>query len=260
MPQTSYNFLMTVGVSGELFDLGFNNVLTPVSPIEPAIFPGFGVAKIIGQDYQVRLPHQDIAALVQSTALVSGNITVVTLNGLALSPVTYATSNAVTMAAIAAQIAAQPKIVSAVFDGTATINVQAEQGYAVTVTAVTTVGSVPTWAVNYSNDNVFWGVSVFIQNKMNLYGPQGSAGAAPYIPGDAVSVLTRGRIWVTPETTVTSDSPVYWRIIPTMSNPNVGAFSGDSDGGNAILLSNGIVRWDIGAQAGQLAVLEVNMP
>lgn len=260
MPQTSYNFLMTVGVAGELYDIGFNNVLTPVTPIEPSIFPGMGVAKVIGSDYQVRLPHQDIAAVVQSTALVSGNSTVVTLNGLALAPVVFLTSNAVTMGLIASQIAAQPFIASAVYDGSATINVQAEQGYAVTITLVTTVGSVPTWATTYSNDNVFWGVAVYIQNKMNLYGPQGSAGAAPYIPGDAVPCLTRGRIYVTVENTVTSDSPVYWRFIPTISFPQVGTFRSDSDSGNAILLSNNIVRWIVGASAGGLAVLEINQP
>src|SRR5277367_5858702 len=106
MPQTVYNFLMTVGVSGELYDIGFNNVLTPVSVIEPMIFPGLGLAKVIGQDLQIRLPHQDLVAVVQSTALVTSNSTLVTLNGLALTPVVYATSNALTMTAIAALIAA----------------------------------------------------------------------------------------------------------------------------------------------------------
>lgn len=261
MPQTVYNFLMTIGVAGELYDIGFNNVLTPVSVIEPAIYPGLGVAKIIGQDLQVRLPHQDQVALVQSTALVASNSTIVTLNGIALSPVVYATSNAVTMAAIASLIAAQPNIASATFDGTATINIQANQGFDVTVTAVTTAGSgQPTWTEVYSNDNVFYGVSVYIQNKMNLYGPQGSAGAAPYIPGDAVSTLTRGRIYVVAENNVTSDSPVYWRMIPTMSNPVRGSFRSDSDSGNAILLSNSIVRWITSASAGNLAVLEINQP
>ncbi len=260
MPQTVYNFLMTVGVAGELYDIGFNNVLTPVTPIEPAIFPGLGVAKVIGSDYQVRLPHQDIAGVTQSTALVSGNSTVVTLNGIALTPVVWVTSNAITMTAIAALIAAQPHIASAVYDGSATINIQASQGFPLTVTFVTTVGSVPTWTTVYSNDNVFYGVAVYIQNKMNLYGPQGSAGAAPFIPGDAVPCLTRGRIYVTVESTVTSDSPVYWRMIPTLANPVVGSFRGDSDSGNAILLSNGIIRWIVGASAGSLAVLEINQP
>lgn len=261
MPQLSYNFLMTIGVAGELYDIGFNNVLTPVNPGPDNIFAGFGVAKVIGQDMQVRLPRQDIAALTQSVPLVSLNSTVVTLNGIPLAPVVYSSSNAVTMAAIAALIAAQPNIASATFDSVDTINVQAEQGYAVTISAVTTLGvGQPTWSTAYDNDNVFYGVAVFIQNKMNLGSPQGSAGPAPYIPGDAVSTLTRGRIYVTVENTVTSDSPVYWRMIPTISNPLVGGFRSDSDGGNAILLPSNQVRWIIGASAGNLAVLEINQP
>lgn len=261
MPQLSYNFLMTIGVAGELYDIGFNNVLSPVSPIEPQIFPGLGLAKIIGQDLQVRLPHQDIVTLGLSTALITANSTVVTLNGVALTPVVYATSNAATLTALAALIAAQPGIASATSDGSANILVYAEQGFNIVATAVTTLGgSQPTWTSTYTNDNVFYGVSVYIQNKMNLYGPQGSAGAAPYIPGDAVPVLTRGRIYVTVENTVTSDSPVYWRQIATMSNPVLGSFRSDSDSGNAILLPSNQVRWITSASAGNLAVLEINQP
>ncbi len=260
MPQLSYNFLMTIGVAGELYDIGFNNVLSPVSPIEPFIFAGYGLAKVIGQDLQVRLPHVDIAAVTLSAPLSAANSTVVTLNGIALAPVVYATSNAATLTAIAALIAAQNGIASAVSNGTDTITITATQGFAVTATFVTSSGSAVTWTTVYSNDNVFYGVAVFIQNKMNLGSPQGSAGPAPYIPGDAVATLTRGRIYVTVENNVTSDSPVYWRIAPTLSFPNVGGFRSDSDGGNAILLSSNIVRWITSASAGNLAVLEINQP
>ena len=260
MPQTSYNFLMNVGSAGELYDIGFNNVLTPVNPGPDNIFPGLGVAKVIGQDLQVRLPHQDIVAVQASAPLSASNSTVVTLNGIALTPVVYATSDAATMAAIAALIAAQPGIASAVSNGTDTITINADQGFPVTAVFVTSGGSAVTWTSTYSNDNVFYGVAVYIQNKMNLLGPQGSAGGAPYIPGDAVSTLTRGRIYVNVENNVTSDSPVYWRQIPTIGNPQVGGFRSDSDTGNAILLPNTQVRWITSATAGNLAVLEINQP
>jgi hypothetical protein len=260
MPQLTYQFLMNVGSAGQLYDVGFNNVLSPVSSIEN-IYVGLGTAKVIGADYQVRLPHVDQVSVLQSTALVSLNSTIVTLNGIALTPVVYATSNAATMAAIAALIAAQPGIATATYDSVSTINIQATQGFPVTATFVTTLGSgQPTWTSTYGNDNVFYGVALYIQNKMNLYGPQGSAGGAPYIAGDAVPVLTRGRVYVTVESTVTSDSPVYWRIAPTLSNPQVGGFRGDSDSGNAILLSSNIVRWLVGATSGNLAVLDINQP
>ena len=247
--------------AGQIYDIGFNNVLTPVSAIEN-IPIGLGVAKVIGQDMQVRLPHLDIVAVQASTALIASNSTVVTLNGVDLTPVVYATSNAATLTAIAALIAAQPFIASAVSNGTDTITITAQQGFPVSATFVTTAGSgQPTWTDTYTNDNVFYGVALYIQNKMNLLGPQGFAGGSPYYPGDAVPCMTRGRVWVTAENTVTSDSPVYWRITPTMSFPQVGGFRSDSDGGNAILLpSTTGIRWILGATAGNLAVLDINQP
>jgi len=223
---------------------------------------GLGVAKVIGQDYQVRLPHVDIAAVTLSAPLSAANSTVVTLNGIALTPVVYATSNAATLTAIASLIAAQDGIASAVSNGTDTITITAEQGFAVTATFVTSSGSAVTWTTVYTNDNVFYGVALYIQNKQNLLGPQGSAGASPYLVGDPVPVLTRGRVYVEIEagTSVTSDSPVYWRIQATLANPQVGGFRADSDGGTAILLASNIVRWITSASGGSLAVLEINQP
>lgn len=258
--QTSYNFLMTQAASaGQIYDITFGEVLSPVAAVEN-IPIGLGVAKVIGQDMQVRLPHVDIVAVTASAPLSAANSTVVTLNGIALTPVVYATSNAATLSAIAALISAQPFIASAVSNGTDTITITAQQGYAVSATFVTSSGSAVTWSSVYSNDNVFYGVVVYIQNKMNLLGPQGSAGGSPYFIGDAVPTMARGQIWVLAENAVTSDSPVYWRIAPTLSFPQVGGFRSDSDGGNAILLPSTQVRWLIGASAGGLAVLDINQP
>jgi len=260
MPQLAYNFLMTQATAGEIYDIGFDNVLTPVAT---QIIPfGVGVAKVIGQDQAVRLPHQDIVTLTASVPLVTSNSTVVTLNGIALTPVVFNTDNATTLGLIAALIAAQDNIASAVSNGTDAIVITASQGFAVTATAVTTLGAgQPTWTSVRSNDNVFYGISVFIQNKMNLYDPSvGSVGGPVYAVGDPVSTMTRGRIWVVPETTVTSDSPVYWRVIPSMAFPVTGTFRGDSDGGNAILVSSSLARWWIGGSAGTLAVLDINLP
>lgn len=260
--QTVYNFLMNVASAGQLYDIGFIDVISPVNPYN-YIPTGIGVSKVIGADYQVQLPQQNIATVVSSVnLLVTGNSTVVTLNGVALTPVVYATSNAATMTAIATLIAAQPNILSAVSNGTTTITITASPGYPVTATFVTTSGSSqPTWTTTLSNNVDFYGISIYIQNQQNLLGigGNGSAGPSPYVPGMPVSTLRRGRIWVTTETTVTSDSPVYWRVIPTMSNPQVGGFRGDSDSSNAVLISSSSAAWLLGASAGGLAVLDVNL-
>jgi hypothetical protein len=258
--QTAYNFLMTIGNPGEAYDIGFNDWLTPVASVEN-IPIGVGVAKVIGQDYQVRLPHQDIVAVTENIPLVIANVLQITLNGIALAPVVWAGSNAATLAAAALLISAQPNIASAVSNGIDTITIQASQGFAVSVTFTVTAGPPMVFTNVFTNDNVFYGVAAFIQNKMNLFAPNvGSTGPSPYFVGDPVPVMDKGRIYVTTETTVTSDSPVYWRIIPTVPNPQVGSFRGDSDGGNAILLSNSIVRWVVGASAGGIAVLQINQP
>lgn len=259
--QTSYPFLMDVAASaGQIYDIGFNNVLSPVSAVEP-IPVGLGVAKVIGQDMQVRLPHRDIAAVTASTALSAGNITTVTLNGITLgTTVTYATSNAATLLAIAALIEAQDGVASAVSNGTDTITVTATQGLPITLVLSTSGGSAVTWTTAYTNDNVFYGVALYIQNKMNILGVNGSGAALPYQIGDPVPAMTRGRVWVVPEDDVTSDDPVYWRITPTLSFPQVGGFRSDSDGGNAILLPSNQIRWLIGASAGGYAVLDINQP
>ena len=259
--QTAYSFLMNLASAGQLYDIGFIDVLSPVNPYN-FIPTGVGVSKIIGADYQVQLPFQNIVAVAASVPLVALNSTVVTLNGTALTPVVYATSNAATLTAIAALIESQDHILTAVSNGTDTITITADPGYAVTATFVTTLGvGQPTWTSTYSNSADFYGVAIYIQNQQNLISPYGtgSAGPSPYVPGMPVSTLRRGRIYVNTETTVTSDSPVYWRIIATVSNPQVGTFRGDSDGGNAILISSQNAQWLFGASAGGLAVLDINL-
>lgn len=250
---------MTVGSAGQQYDIAFNDVISPVAAIEE-IPVGLGVAKVVGADMQVRLPHQDIVAVAASTALVASNSTVVTLNGVALAPVVYATSNAATLTAIAALIAAQDNIASAVSNGTDTITIHADQGFAVTATFVTTAGSgQPTWTSTYTNDNVFYGIALRIQNKQNLYSNTGSAGGSPYYVGDAVATLRRGRVWVTVENTVTSDSPVYWRFKANGGNTQVGSFRSDSDSSSCVLIPSSQASWIIGATAGNLAVLDIQI-
>lgn len=64
-----------------------------------------------------------IQDLVFSAALITGNVTNGDVNGAAITPITYATSNAATLTAIAAAIQAHPDVETAVSDGTDTITV-----------------------------------------------------------------------------------------------------------------------------------------
>lgn len=92
------------------------------------------------------------ATVTQSAALISGNASVVTLNGTPLSPINYSVSNANTLGLIAAQIAGQANIDSADSDGVSSITVVPENGATLSISIATTGGaSQPTWATTYSN-------------------------------------------------------------------------------------------------------------
>ena len=86
--------------------------------------------------------------------------------------------------------------------------------------------------------------------------------------GDAVpanhpfNVLQQGRIWVVVESAVTAGGDVYVRFQNAGADPESnGRFRGDDDGasGDVYQLTSGF-RWFTSAAAGELAVLEVNLP
>lgn len=87
MPQLSYPFLMDVGSVGLLADSGFRNVLSE------SFNTGLGLAKVIGQDYVVRLPESNLSTIVLSGDLITANVINVSVNGVALVPITFATSH-----------------------------------------------------------------------------------------------------------------------------------------------------------------------
>lgn len=72
MPQLSYPFLMDVGSVGLLADSGFKNVLSPIAFENFNV--GLGLAKVIGQDYVVRLPQSNLSTTVISADLITANV------------------------------------------------------------------------------------------------------------------------------------------------------------------------------------------
>lgn len=106
---------------------------------------------------------KDVAKIVYSTDFVASNSTVVTINSVATDAVVYATSHAVTIAAIVTAIKA--KGFEAVLDSSdtnsRTILVRAK-GTNITADSVTTGGTgQPTDTVTYASGQVFLGVHVF---------------------------------------------------------------------------------------------------
>lgn len=268
--QQSYPFNMPIGVAGRIADCGFKNTLSPqcLENISSAL----GVMKPLNVDYKIMLPRNDTASSVFSADLITANVVNATVNGVAITPVTYATSHLATMQAVANAIAAIPSVASAVVGGVndRTITIISNVGTATVVTSfVVTLGaSQATVTTTASQSGTFFGVTQTIYNKMSSWIPNtgpnlslSSGGSTPYYQGEVAPTLTQGRIYVVPETVITSNSPVYLRVAPSGLNVTLGAFRGDADGGSCVLIPTTSAIWREGnGTVGDLAVLELNIP
>jgi len=261
MAQLSYEYLMDAASEGLLADSGFKNVLSPRAYADIPI--GRGVSKVVGEDYAVRLPAQNLSTIVLDADLVTGNSIAISVNGTALSAIPFDTDHLTTMNDIATALEALSEVDTAVVGGASnrTLTVTAVQGDVVVVNSFVVTGGASQATATISNEtqDSFYGVALRIQNKQNLLDPQvGTIGAAPYYEGEAVSMLTRGRVYVYVDQDVTSDDPVYLRYVAGAGESEIGRFRMDSDSGNAFLVSD--ARYVVGASAGGLAILEINLP
>ena len=268
--QQSYPFNMPIGVAGRIADCGFKNTLSPqcLENIPAAL----GVMKPLNVDYKIMLPRNDTASSVFSADLIADNVVNATVNGVAITPVTYATSHLATMQAVANAIAAIPSVASAVVGGAndRTITIISNVGTATVVTSfVVTLGlSQATVTTTSSQSGTFFGVTQAIYNRMSSWIPNtgpnlslSSGTPTPYYQGEVAPTLTQGRIYVVPETVVTSNSPVYLRVAPSGLNVTLGSFRGDADGGSCVLIPTTTAIWREGnGTVGDLAVLELNIP
>lgn len=268
--QNTYPFNMPRGVAGRIADCGFKNTLSPQSlePIPAAI----GVMKPLNLDYRVMLPRNNSASSVFSADLITDNVINATVNGVAITPVTYATSHLDTMQAIADEIEAIPTIESATVGGAnnRTITIISIPGTATDVTSfiVTLGASQATVTTTEGQSGTFFGITQQVDgNMMGWIPPVGqnlsltSGAVTPYPTGFVVPTLTQGRIYVIPEEIVTSNSPVYMRIEALGNNTQLGAFRGSADGGTAVLLPANQIIWREGNEfLGDVAVIELNLP
>ncbi len=263
--QTAYPFNMPIGVPGRIADNCFKNTLNPVAGEN--IYPARGVCKAIGQDYVVTYPRVNQSVNVFSADLVTSNTINATVNGIAITPVVFATSHLATMNAIADEIEALPGIASATVGGAnnRTITIMTENGTSITVTGFLVTGgaSQATVTTTDSQFGAFFGVSQFEYIKVNSWNPSNSpslAGVDPYFTGEPVPVLTMGRIYVVPETVVTAESAVYVRHEANGLNQDLGLFRGDSDGGTCTLIAATSAKWREGnGTVGGIAVLELTL-
>ena len=243
--------------------------------------PGFETSTINpSSDYYVQLPRAASAVLNAPQQIAEGYTTNITMNGVAIPAIVAAdASPQANLSAVAVVLAQQTNIASAVaVYATNSITVTATTGNPVVITVATLTypGGAGTIVDNWTtSDGIlgqFWGVSVWNPSAQNLYAPKGvpgsiSAQATPYLPNSPVQVMQFGAIAVAPETMtsagvaspITNASPVYVRTTATPQNPVVGAFRGDSDAGNAILVPASCAQWLFGTSAtiGGTAILNI---
>lgn len=263
--QTTYPLNMPIGVPGRIADNCFKNNLSPIC--SEVIYAARGVCKVPGLDYNVQLPRTNQSVNVFSADLITGNVVNGTVNGVAIDPVTYATSHLATMNALAAEIASMDGIASATVGGASnrTITVISDSGTPAVLAGFAVTGGASQATITTTNAQLgaFFGVSMLVYNKVNVWNPNNDpdlAGQAPYYVGDPVPVLTMGRIYVVPETVVTAESPVYLRFAPNGANTTLGLFRGDADSGNAFLIPATSAKWREGnGTIGGIAVLELTL-
>lgn len=268
--QNSYPFNMPIGVLGRIADCGFKNTLSP--QCLENINAGLGVMKPLNVDYKIMLPRNDTGSSVFSADLITANVINATVNGVAITPVTFSGSHLATMQAIANEISAIPSVASAVVGGVnnRTITIISNVGVptAVTVFVVTLGVSQATIVTTDGQSGTFFGVTQAIYNRMSSWipntGPNLSLSSgipSPYYTGEVAPTLTQGRIYVEPETVITSNSQVFLRVAPLGLFTTLGSFRGDADAGSCVLLPTTTAIWREGnGQTGEVAVLELNIP
>ena len=263
MAQLTYTYFTPVASAGLKADLCYDYVISCRAFDE--IHMGLGVAKVTGVDFQVRLPTQNLTTLVFSADLIASNVINGDVNGIAITPVTYASSHLSTMGDIADAIELADPNLTAVVGGAnnRTITITAANGFEIDAADwIVTLGvSQATITTSNISADVFYGIALRQQNKQNVYTPLGSGGPTPYFVGDSVPVETNGVVWVQPETSVSSDGPVYWRFIDGGVGKARGQFRNDADAGTAVLIPSSIARWLTSSSGnGNYAQLQIKLP
>lgn len=259
MPQLAYTTLMPIGIAGELADASIKTVLSPLCSVE-AIQVAAATAKVIGADYQVKLPSNNLATLTFSGVLVTSNVVNGTVAGVALSPTTFATDSPTTMGVIAGKIAAVTGVASAVVDGTGliiTITMLGSTAAAVTGFVVTAGAGQATVAMVNSTLDTLFGVALLDEGQMNGWTPTGSTGPVAYQVGQPVANMSQGHVLVAPEDTVTSDSPVYVRFIDGGTGKPRGNFASSAHSGTCFLVPSSVAVWLKGGSPTVPAVLSI---
>lgn len=249
-----YQNELDVAINGQIANLQDSVIKTRNA--QQAI--GFGKAVVKGTTggTDVKNIFKDKVSVTYSEDFVDSNSIPMTVNGVAITPVVYATSHAATFAALIAAIDALSGVSCvAGTDREILITIDdAASNITVSDYAVTGGDGQPTLTIAYTSTAVFEGVSVLRHGQ-----PVTVGGNDQYEINDAVNVMTRGCIWVYVVATVAYGDDAY-AFNDKAYTANQGQFTNSSSGNLAV--SSGKFR---SAAAGTtstpvLALLELNLP
>lgn len=217
MSQTSYDRDQNVAYAGMKADAEFDKVISRVA--EGVVPFGSGVGAETGDNEKCRVPAKDNASLAFDADFVTSNKINGTVNGVAWTEVDFDTDHDTTAAALAAAIDALDGV-TCTLDSTdankRTFLIEMEDGSAATITSAVTGGaSQATGTPTYTSDDLFRGVALQTHKEQSV------AGVSQYNDTEAVSVMTRGEVWVPAAVALAVDDTVYVTVDGTGKFTNV---------------------------------------
>ena len=148
-----------------------------------------------GNDNDVFAYHQNISAMTFDGDFTAGDVITLTVDGVELTPVTYATSHAATLAALVVVVEAEVTG-STVTGVTRTITIEVEDGVNRSVTETVTGGGNPTGSEVLSSGMIFKGGAVFVPREgaitKDLDGDTVDAATAKYELNSSVNGMVEG--------------------------------------------------------------------
>lgn len=247
-----YQNYFNVGQAGQIATLQDWNVKTrnAQQPIK------FGRAVMVGivPGVDVNNIYKSSANLVYSVDFVTGNSTIVTVNGVSTPPISFMGDHTLTLVALVAAVNALDGVSATGVGRTLSITTDGAVGN-ITASSITTGGAgQPTNTVSYSSVGVFEGIAA-----LRHAAPITVGGDDQYQINDAVNVLTKGDIWVEVVSTVAYNDAVY--VYNDKSNPaNQGQFTKDASG-NLLVAGAKFISAATGTTGTPaLARVEINQP
>jgi hypothetical protein len=254
MPLTKYQNELDQAIAGQIATLEDWNIKTRNA--EQAI--GFGKAVVAGATpgLDVKNIFKSKASVTYSVDFVASNSIPITVNGVAITPVVYATSHAATFAALIAAINALDGVSAVAGTGREIlITVDgASENITISDTTVTGGAGQPTVTTVYTSVDIFEGVAVVRHGQPAIVG-----GDDQYEINDSVNVLTKGVVWVEVVDTVAYGDSVY--VYNDKSDEdNQGRFTNSSSGNLAVSGAKFVSAATGTTEAPALAKIEFNLP